>query len=220
MFLIACFKVSKSDKGGDDMAEYGYIRISSKDQNPDRQFDAMETRGIDSQFIFIDRQSGKNFERPKYQEMLKKLKQKDLLVVKSIDRLGRNYDEILEQWRYITKEKDADIEILDMPLLNTTSEQDCLTRKLISDLVLQLLAYVAETEREFIRQRQSEGIAAAMARGVKFGRPKTAVSNDFRTAYIAWKNGYLTSRQAAELAGMSHSTFYRRSKELHCEFSV
>lgn len=196
------------------MAEYGYIRISSKDQNPDRQFDAMESRGISLRNIFIDRQSGKDFDRPEYQKMLKKIRRDDLLVVKSIDRLGRNYDEILEQWRFITKEKEADIEILDMPLLNTASEQDGLTGKLIVDLVLQLLAYVAETERDFIRKRQSEGIEAAMARGVMFGRPRLEVTADFEQAYFAWKNGIMNSRKAAEIAGMSHSTFYRRCKEV------
>ncbi|SES87275.1 Site-specific DNA recombinase [Pseudobutyrivibrio sp. C4] len=196
------------------MAEYGYIRISSKDQNPARQFDAMENRGILSRNIYVDRQSGKDFDRPEYQRLLKKLKNEDLLVVKSIDRLGRNYDEILEQWRVITKEKQTNIEILDMPLLNTASEQDGLTGKLIVDLVLQLLAYVAETERDFIRQRQSEGIEAAMARGVMFGRPRLGVTPNFEEAYTAWKNGIINSRKAAEIAGMSHSTFYRRCKEV------
>ncbi len=195
------------------MAEYGYIRISSKDQNPDRQFDAMESRGIITRNIYVDKQSGKDFDRPEYQKMLKKLRRDDLLVVKSIDRLGRNYDEILEQWRVITKEKEANIEILDMPLLNTASEQDGLTGKLIVDLVLQLLAYVAETERDFIKRRQSEGIAAAKIRGVRFGRPKSDVSENFFSACTAWKNGDMTSRKAAEIAGMSHTTFYRRCKE-------
>lgn len=195
------------------MAEYGYIRISSKDQNPDRQFDAMGNRGILSRNIYVDRQSGKDFDRPEYQRLLKKLKNGDLLVVKSIDRLGRNYDEILEQWRLITKEKEANIEIIDMPLLNTASEQDGLTGKLIVDLVLQLLAYVAETERDFIRKRQSEGIAAAKLRGVQFGRPRTEVSEDFTIACDAWKKGVLTSRKAAEMAGMSHTTFYRRCRD-------
>ena len=196
------------------MAEYGYIRISSKEQNPDRQFDAMKSRGIILRNIYVDRQSGKDFNRPEYQKLLRKLKHDDLLVVKSIDRLGRNYDEILEQWRYITKEKDADIEVLDMPLLNTASERDGLTGKLITDLVLQLLAYVAETERDFIRQRQSEGIEAAMARGVCFGRPKTKITDSFEVAYNLWRNGEITSRKAAQMAGMKHTTFYRRCKEV------
>lgn len=195
------------------MAEYGYIRISSKDQNPDRQFVAMKNRGIVLRNVYVDRQSGKDFARPEYQKVLRKLKRNDLLVVKSIDRLGRNYDEILDQWRLITKEKEADIEILDMPLLNTVTEQEGLTGKFITDLVLQLLAYVAETEREFIRQRQSEGIEAAMARGVRFGRPRVEVSDGFQRAFGAWKNGELTSRKAAEIAGMKHSTFYRRCRE-------
>ncbi|QFJ54806.1 recombinase family protein [Pseudobutyrivibrio xylanivorans] len=195
------------------MVEYGYIRISSKDQNTDRQFDALMKRGISKRNIFVDELSGKNFDRPEYQKMIKKLKKDDLVVAKSIDRLGRNYDEILNQWRIITKEKEANIEILDMPLLNTTTEVNGLTGKFISDLVLQILAYVAETERIFIRQRQSEGIVAARERGVVFGRPKKALSESFQQACNEWNAGAITSREAAEKAGMSHSTFYRRCKE-------
>lgn len=196
------------------MAEYGYIRISSKDQNPNRQFDAMENRGINDKMVFVDRMSGKDFKRPAYQKLIKRLTKNDLVVIKSIDRLGRNYEEILEQWRVITKEIGANIEVLDIPLLNTASERDELTGKLISDLVLQILAYVAETERAFIRQRQREGIAAAMNRGVVFGRPKVDNSDCFNEAYELWNAGALSTREAAKFAGMSHTTFYRRSKEL------
>jgi len=146
---------------------YGYVRVSTKEQNEDRQVIAMQEFGVDR--IFMDKQSGKDFDRPQYRRLIKKLKPDDILVVKSIDRLGRNYEEILEQWRIITKEKHAAIVVLDMPLLDTRKSKD-LTGTLISDIVLQLLSYVAQTEREFIRQRQKEGIAAAKARGVKFGR--------------------------------------------------
>lgn len=196
------------------MAEYGYIRISSKDQNPNRQFDAMVNRGITDKMVFVDRMSGKDFKRPAYQKLIKRLRKDDLIVIKSIDRLGRNYDEILEQWRIITREIEANIEVLDIPLLNTASESNGLTGKLISDLVLQILAYVAETERAFIRQRQKEGIAAAMTRGVVFGRPKVNNSEYFNDAYKLWMAGTLTTREAAEYAGMSHTTFFRRLKDM------
>ena len=149
---------------------YGYIRVSTKEQHEDRQVIALREWGVASNRIYLDKQSGKDFDRPQYRRLMRKLKQDDLLVVKSIDRLGRNYEEILDQWRVITKEKRADIVVLDMPLLDTRTNRD-LTGTLIADIVLQLLSYVAQTEREFIRQRQAEGIAAAKARGVRFGRP-------------------------------------------------
>lgn len=148
---------------------YGYIRVSSRDQNEDRQRIAMREFGIPDGFIFMDKQSGKDFERPGYKRLMRKIKPADTLVIKSIDRLGRNYDEILEQWRLITKERQIAVVVLDMPLLDTRQGRD-LTGTLIADIVLQLLSYVAQTEREFIRQRQAEGIAAAKAKGVKFGR--------------------------------------------------
>ena len=157
--------------------EYGYVRVSAKDQNVERQIDAMHDAGLQDKRIFIEKQSGKDFDRPIYLRLLKKLRPGDVLFVKSIDRLGRNYNEILEQWRVITKEKEAAIVVLDMPLLDTRSNRD-LTGTLIADIVLQLLSYVAQTEREFIRQRQAEGIAAAKARGVRFGRERMPVSED------------------------------------------
>jgi DNA invertase Pin-like site-specific DNA recombinase len=185
---------------------FGYVRVSSKEQNFDRQIVAMEEYGIEKACIFMDKMSGKNFDRPQYCKMLKKIKPGDTLVVKSIDRLGRNYDEILEQWRYITKKIGADIVVLDMPLLDTRQGKD-LTGTLIADIVLQLLSYVAQTEREFIRQRQAEGIAAAKARGVKFGRmPKEKPSN-FQEVYDCWKRGDISARKAAEQLQISHKTF-------------
>lgn len=195
------------------MKKYGYIRVSAKDQRPDRQFLALRNCNIREKDIFLDKMSGKNFVRPQYIKLMKKLKKGDLLVIKSIDRLGRNYGEILEQWRKITKEIKADIQVLDMPLLNTNSMHENLTGVFISDLVLQILAYVAETERSFIKQRQAEGIAAAKARGVKFGSKKKTLPEGFEEYYILWKRGELSTRKAAERLGVSHSTFYRRCME-------
>lgn len=195
------------------MQQYGYIRVFTKDQNPERQFLAMQGRGISPKCIYLDKMSGKDFQRTGYQKLMKKLKKGDLLVVKSIDRLGRNYGEILEQWQRITRKIGADIEVLDMPLLNTRTGHDNLTGVFISDLVLQILAYVAETERSFIRSRQSEGIAAAQARGVQFGRRRKEVPKEFRQYYRLWAQGEITVRQAAEKLGISSSTFYRRCME-------
>lgn len=213
MFLVACFIVIENSKGGDNMTIYGYVRVSSKEQNPDRQLYALVEKGIHKSNIYIDYESGKDFNRPSYKKLLGALQPEDCVVIKSIDRLGRNYSDILEQWRIITKEKQADVEVIDMPLLNTDSEKDGLTGKLISDLVLQILAYVAETEREFIKQRQKEGINAAKSRGAKFGRPKKDVTDRFGVAHQKWISGELSSREAADYADMSHSTFYRRCKE-------
>ena len=195
------------------MKTYGYIRVSAKDQNPDRQFIALEECGIEKKNIFFDKMSGKDFERPQYGKLLKRLKKGDLLVVKSIDRLGRNYGEILEQWRKISKDIGANIQVLDMPLLNTDSKQENLTGVFISDLVLQILAYVAETERSFIKQRQAEGIAAAKARGVQFGNIRCETPKDFEKYFQMWRDGEISTRKAAEKLQMSHSTFYRRCKE-------
>ncbi len=195
------------------MEKYGYIRVSAKDQNPERQLIALGEYDIKKKNIFLDQMSGKNFVRPEYLKMLRKLKKGDLLIIKSIDRLGRNYGEILEQWRKITKEVGAHIQVIDMPLLNTNSAQGDLTGVFISDLVLQILAYVAETERTFIKQRQAEGIAAAKARGVKFGCEKIEEPDDFEQYFKLWKNGEISSRRAAQVLNMSHSTFYRRCKE-------
>lgn len=194
------------------MAEiYGYIRVSSKDQNEDRQVIALSTLEIPQKNLYVDKQSGKDFNRPAYKRLLKRMKRGDLLVVKSIDRLGRNYDEIIEQWRFITKEKEADIQVLDMPLLNTSLNRD-LTGTLIADIVLQLLSYVAQTEREAIRQRQAEGIAAAKARGVKFGRPSVLRPEDFPEVHRQWKEKIINSRQAARILGVSQPTFLKWSK--------
>ncbi len=193
---------------------YGYVRISTKDQNPDRQIYALKDYGINEENIFVDRLSGKNFIRPEYKRMMKKLRRGDHIVIKSIDRLGRNYNEILEQWRIITKEKNAGIEVLDMPLLNTDIEREGLTGIFIADLVLQILAYVAETEREFIRQRQSEGIAAAKYRGVKFGRERIEMTKEVIDMYDHWRNGNISMREAAKKLNTSPATFCRRCKEL------
>lgn len=196
------------------MHRYGYIRVSTKEQNPDRQFDALQEAGIKRSQIYVDYQSGKDFQRPEYQRLIRKLKESDLLVIKSVDRLGRDYGEILDQWRLITKTKKAHIEVLDMPLLNTKTEKDGLTGVFISDLVLQILAYFAETERKFIRQRQAEGIAAAQLRGVHFGRKQNALPTDFREYVDRWKKGEISMREAAESLQMSTSTFFRRCHEM------
>lgn len=177
---------------------------------------AMLERGIPPDRIFIDKQSGKDFHRPQYRRLLRRLKQNDTLVVKSIDRLGRNYEEILEQWRIITREKGANVIVMDMPLLNTENERD-LTGTLIADIVLQLLSYVAQTERELIRQRQAEGIAAAKARGVKFGRDRMPVPANFPMVYALWRDSRLSARQAAKRLGVSPRTFGRWVEELESE---
>ena len=187
---------------------YGYVRVSTKEQNEQRQIIALEESGIPLQGIFVDKQSGKDFNRHNYQKLLRKIKNGDTLVVKSIDRLGRNYEEILEQWRIITKEKCAAIVVLDMPLLDTRKNKD-LTGTLIADIVLQLLSYVAQTEREFIRQRQAEGIAAAKARGVKFGRKQKEKPNEFYTLKVMWHSGEITAREAARKLNITHQTFIR-----------
>lgn len=195
------------------MERYGYIRISAKDQNPERQLYAMEEEAIKQSNIFLDKVSGKNFSRPQYLRLLKRLKKGDVLIIKSIDRLGRNYEEILVQWRKITKEIGADIQVIDMPLLNTNTLPADLTGVFIADLVLQLLAYVAETERSFIKQRQAEGIAAAKKRGIHFGCKKRELPEDFDSVYLLWREQKISCRKAAELLGMNHTTFYRRCME-------
>ncbi len=189
--------------------EYGYIRVSSKEQNIDRQMAALLKEGLDKKQIFIDKQSGKDFDRPAYKKLLKKLKSEDVLIIKSIDRLGRNYAEILEQWHVITKIKQADIYVLDFPLLDTRKKDNDLTGMFIADLVLQILSYVAQTEREFIHQRQAEGIAAAQQRGVKFGRKPIELPKAFYAAKDKYDAGQISYRQAAELCGMTPSSFYR-----------
>lgn len=195
------------------MKKYGYVRVSTREQNLERQILAMKGEGLEDKNIYADQMSGKDFDRPKYNRLMKKLKPGDLLVIKSIDRLGRNYTEILEQWRVITKNKKANIKVIDMPLLNTETGHGDLTGVFISDLVLQILAYVAETERAFIKQRQAEGIAIAKKNGVKFGREKLDLPRNFEEYHRLWKDKKISVREAAKAVGMSTSTFYRRCRE-------
>lgn len=193
---------------------YGYVRVSSKDQCEDRQLLALKEFGIVERNIYTDKISGKNFNRPQYHRLMKKLKQGDVVVILSIDRLGRNYDEIQNQWRIITKEKQADIVVLDMPLLDTRkSQNNDLTGTFIADLVLQILAYVAQIERENIKQRQKEGIHAAKCRGVQFGRPKKNIPDNFDDVKGKWEKSEINSRQAAQILGISQNTFLRWSHE-------
>ena len=189
---------------------YGYIRVSSADQNEARQRIALRGRGVPDEQIYMDKQSGKDFNRPKYKRLLKKMKPGDLLCIQSIDRLGRNYKEIQEQWRILTKEKGIDICVLDMPLLDTRQGKD-LMGTFIADLVLQILSFVAESERANIRRRQAEGIAAAKARGVKFGRPSKPLPENFGAMYRAWRGRQMTLRQAAQACGMPLITFYAKA---------
>ena len=190
---------------------YGYIRVSSRDQNEDRQMVALKELHIPEKNIFMDKQSGKNFERPQYRKMIRKLKRDDLLYIKSIDRLGRNYSDILEQWRILTKDKEIDIVVLDMPLLDTRRGKDLLGT-FLSDIVLQVLSFVAENEHTNIHQRQAEGIAAAKARGVRFGRPPSSLPECFHDAYQRWKNGEITGTAAAKECGMPLATFRYRAE--------
>ena len=192
---------------------YGYIHVSSADQNEDRQLVALRSCKVPECNLFVDKQSGKDFERPEYRRMLRRLKRDDLLYVKSIDRLGRNYGEILEQWRLLTKEKGVDIVVLDMPLLDTRSGKD-LMGTFIADLVLQILSSVAQNERENIRQRQAEGIAAAKARGVPFGRPALPLPENFEQVVSSWRNKEIDFASALQQTGMRPATFYRRLKDI------
>lgn len=192
---------------------YGYVRVSSTDQNEARQLAALRERKITGKRIYLDKQSGKDFERPSYKRMVRRMQKDDILYIKSIDRLGRNYEEILEQWRILTKEKGVDITVLDMPLLDTRRGRD-LMGTFISDLVLQLLSFVAENERTNIRQRQAEGIAAAKAKGVRFGRPELPCPDNFQEICKAWKKKKITLQQAAEACGMAKGTFYGKAKKL------
>ena len=192
---------------------YAYIRVSTKHQNIDRQFEEIKALGIDDKYIYIDKESGKDFDRTKYQKLIKKLKKDDLLIIKSIDRLGRNYHMILEEWAHITKTICADIKVLDMPLLDTRIEGKNLVGKFISDIVLQVLSFVAENERANIKQRQMEGIRIAKEKGVKFGRPKVVTppnTNDILDRYI---NHETTNTEAASLIGVSRGTFFRLVRE-------
>lgn len=191
---------------------YGYVRVSARDQNEERQRIAMREFGVPEKHVYVDKRSGRDFERPGYRRLLKRLRGGDTLVVKSIDRLGRNYLEILEQWRVITKDKGAAVVVLDMPLLDTRRDRD-LTGTLIADIVLQLLSYVAQTEREFIRQRQAEGIAAAKARGVQFGRRALPLPDTFAAVYGRWREGVYGSREAAKRLGVSQCTFLKWARD-------
>lgn len=192
------------------MEIYGYIRVSTGDQNTARQFAALQKLEISKKNLFVDKQSGKDFERPAYKKLVRKLQEGDLLYIKSIDRLGRNYEEIQEQWRILTKEKKIDIVVLDMSLLDTRNGKDLLGT-FISDVVLQILSFVAQNERENIHTRQAEGIAEAKAKGVKFGRPEMPLPDNFQEMYEAWKNREISVREAASNCGMPTSTFYDRA---------
>ncbi len=194
------------------MAVFGYVRVSSQEQNEDRQLISMEQAGVPNNNIYIDKQSGKDFNRPSYKRLMKKLRSGDTLFIKSIDRLGRNYEEILNQWRIITKEKSVDVVVIDMPLLDTRHEKNLLGT-FISDIVLQLLSYVSETERTNIKQRQAEGIAAAKKRGVKFGRPIKEMPPNFGELITQWEKKELTMQEIMKTYDMSESTFYRRMRE-------
>lgn len=190
---------------------YAYIRVSSRDQNEDRQLSAIHELKVPEKNIFIDKQSGKDFNRPQYIRLISKLKKGDLLYIKSIDRLGRNYEEILEQWRLLVRTKSIDIVVLDMPLLDTRRGKD-LMGTFLSDIVLQVLSFVAENERLNIRQRQAEGIAAAKKKGVHFGRPSKPLPKDFNDIYWQWRSGEITGTEAARKCGLPLSTFRYRAK--------
>lgn len=192
---------------------YGYIRVSTKNQNIDRQYEEIKKLNIDDKYIYIDKESGKDFDRTNYQRLIKRIKKDDLLIIKSIDRLGRNYEMIIEEWAKITKVIEADIKVLDMPLLDTRIEGNNLVGKFISDIVLQVLSFVAENERDNIRQRQAEGIRIAKEKGVKFGRPKVVTSpntNEILDKYIKHE---ITNNEAASIIGVSRGTFFRLVKE-------
>lgn len=195
------------------MTIYGYARVSAVDQNEARQLLALLQAGVDEKRIYVDKQSGKDFHRPEYLKMQKKLKENDLLFIQSIDRLGRNYEEIQNQWRLLTKEKGVDVCVLDMPLLDTRRGKDLLGT-FLSDVVLQVLSFVAENERNSIRKRQAEGVAAARARGVHLGRPFLPTPQDFEQIVQAWERKELTMAQALQKAGMSETTFYRRRRAM------
>lgn len=202
----------RSGREGGNIAgnTYGYIRVSTREQNEDRQLIALREIAVPEKNIFLDKQSGKDFERPQYKKLVRRMKKDDLLYIKSIDRLGRNYEEILEQWRMLTKEKGVDIVVLDMPLLDTRRGKD-LMGAFLSDIVLQVLSFVAENERTNIRQRQAEGIAAAKARGVRFGRPPKPLPENFHRVYQEWRAGKLTGTAAAKVCDMPLSTFLYRA---------
>jgi len=192
---------------------YGYVRVSTIDQNEDRQMIAMKENGVPKKNIFMDKQSGKNFDRPNYKKLVRRLKEGDLLYIVSIDRLGRNYEEIQNQWRILTKEKGIDLVVIDMPLLDTRQGKD-LMGTFIADLVLQILSFVAQSEREKIRERQRQGIAAAKARGVRFGRPEKKVPEEFMTLVKDWERKKLSLPELLKKCDISEATFYRRLREM------
>ena len=197
---------------------YGYIRVSTREQNEDRQLIALREMAVPEANLFIDKQSGKDFNRPQYKKLLRKMKKDDLLYIKSIDRLGRNYREILEQWRILTKEKEVDIVVLDMPLLDTRRGKD-LMGTFLSDIVLQILSFVAENERTAIHQRQAEGIAAARARGVRFGRPPNPLPDNFSEMCRQWRAGEMTCTAAAQACGMALTTFRYQAAKLQQDYT-
>lgn len=201
------------EEGVQQMNVYGYIRVSTREQNEDRQRIALLEMGIPDKQIYMDKMSGKDFDRPQYQYLLKKLDSESVLFIKSIDRLGRNYLDLIEQWRIITKEKAADIVVIDMPLLDTRREKNLLGT-FISDIILALLSYVAENERINIRQRQREGIAAAKARGVRFGRPPIELPDNFHEIHVQWRAKKITLKEAARACNLAESTFFDKAKHL------
>lgn len=200
--------------------EYGYVRVSTTTQNVDRQLDEMFKQGLDEKQIYIDKQSGKDFERPNYQKMKKRLKENDLLIIKSIDRLGRNYEMIIEEWSSITKDIKADIVVLDFPLLDTRTDNKNLVGKFISDIVLQVLSFVAQNERENIRQRQAEGIKIAKEKGIHMGRPPYQITSDFIQVFKSYCNKEITSVGAASLLNISRGTFIKYAKMCKKEIEI
>ena len=195
--------------------KYGYVRVSTAQQHIDRQIDALLELGLDKSCIYIDYESGKDFNRQNYKKLTRKLKKDDLVIIKSIDRLGRDYNMIIDEWRLITKEKEADIMVIDMPLLDTRIEGKNLVGKFISDIVLQVLSFVAQNERETMRVRQAEGIKTAKARGVKFGRPRIILPNNFEIVAKQYLNKEITNKKACEILGMTRGSFFRYLKELN-----
>lgn len=195
------------------MSDYAYIRVSAKDQKTDRQLDSLLRLNIPAKNIFIDKQSGKDFDRPRYRRLMKRIRAEDVIYIKGIDRLGRNYSDILRQWAFITREKKADIVVLDMPLLDTRQKEGDLMGVFITDLALQILSYVAQTERDFIKKRQAEGIAAAKERGVKFGAKMIEMPPEFEQVKRKWEKGEISLTAGSRMLGVSRSTFYRRCTE-------
>ena len=197
--------------------KYGYVRVSTAQQHIDRQIDALLELGLDKSCIYIDYESGKDFNRKNYKKLIRKLKKDDLVIIKSIDRLGRDYNMIIEEWRLITKEKEADIMVIDMPLLDTRIEGNNLVGKFISDIVLQVLSFVAQNERETMKVRQAEGIKTAKARGVKFGRPRINLPDNFKIVAKQYLNKEITNKKACEILSMTRGSFFRYMKELNIQ---